>query len=73
MPTAEVEVREKRKGYVLNDFTALHIKTSKNFTDIYNVKRRAGEEWIIDKSVTDVHILDANEELIQEKRIIVLS
>lgn len=64
MPPAEVEVREVRKGFVLNDFTALHLRALKNFTDIYNVKRRAGEEWIIDKDTTDVHILDSSEELV---------
>lgn len=64
MPSAEIEIRDKRAGYVLNDFTALHIRAQKNFVDIYNVQRKAGTEWIIDKSVTDVHILDANEELV---------
>jgi major vault protein len=73
MPTAEVEVKEKRKGTVLNDVTALHIRALKNFTDIYGIERGAGQEYLIDKSVTDVHILDANEELIQEKKIIALS
>jgi major vault protein len=73
MPPAEIEVREKRKGYVLNDFTGLHLRALKNFTDIYEIKRRAGEEWIVDKQITDVHIRDANEELVEEKKIIVLS
>lgn len=73
MPTAEVEVREKRKGTVLTDSTALHIRAIKDFTDIYGVERRAGQEYLIDKSVTDVHILDSKEELVQEKRIIALA
>ena len=64
MPKAEVQVKEKRKGTVLNDFTALHIRALKNFTDIYGVQRGAGSEYLIDKTVTDVHILDSNEELI---------
>jgi major vault protein len=73
MPTAEVEVKEKRQGKVLNDFTALHIRALKNFTDIYGVERGAGQEYLIDKSITDVHILDSNEELVQEKNIIALA
>lgn len=73
MPPAEVAVIEKRKGTVLNEFSALHIRAVKNFKDIYGIKRGAGQEYLIDKSVADVHILDANEELIQEKRIIVLA
>ncbi len=73
MPTAEIEVQDIRKGYVLNEFTALHLRATKNFTDFYGNKRKAGEEWLIDKSVKDVHIIDAAEELVQEKRIIVLA
>ena len=63
MPTAEVEVLDIRKGYVLNEFTALHIKALKDFKDVHGKKRSAGEEWLVDKKITDVHIIDANEEL----------
>lgn len=58
---------------MLNDFTALHLRATYDFTDVYGNKRRAGEEWLIDKSVKDVHIIDAAEQLVQEKRIIILS
>ena len=73
MPTADLDVIDTRKGYVLNEFIALHIRALKNFKDVHGKVRKAGEEWLIDKSVTDVHIIDANETLIQEKRIIVLT
>lgn len=49
------------------------MKALKNFTDVYGKKRRAGQEWLVDKKIADVHIIDAHEELQQEKRIIVLS
>lgn len=64
MPTADVEVIDTRKGYVLNEFTALHIRALKKFKDAHGKHRQAGEEWLIDKTVTDVHIIDANETLI---------
>jgi hypothetical protein len=73
MPNADVEVIDTRQGYVLNDFTALHIRALKHFTDVHGKVRKAGEEWLINKSITDIHIIDANEILVQEKRIIVLS
>lgn len=73
MPTAKIEVQDIRKGYVLNDFTALHIRALRDFKDFYGKTRKAGEEWLIDKSVKDVHIIDAHEELVQEKKIIVLT
>jgi len=61
MPTAEIEVLETRKGFVLTDFTALHIRALQDFTDFYGNKRHSGEEWLVDKSVKDVHIIDACE------------
>jgi hypothetical protein len=39
----------------------LHLRALKDFTDFYGQKRLAGEEWLIDKSVKDVHIIDAQE------------
>lgn len=64
LPTADIEVLDIRKGYVLNEVTALHIKATKDFTDVYNHKRKAGEEWLIEKKNSDVHIVDACEELV---------
>jgi len=64
LPTADIEVLDIRKGYVLNDVTALHLKALKDFTDVYGNKRKAGEEWLIDKKISDVHIMDASEELV---------
>jgi hypothetical protein len=59
MPKAEIQVVDIRKGYVLTDQTALHLRALTDFTDFYGNKRLAGEEWLIDKSVNDVHIIDA--------------
>lgn len=73
MQTSNLIIFEIRKGFILNDVTALHIKAQKDFVDVYGNVRKAGEEWLIDKSIKDVHILDAYETLVQEKRIIVLT
>jgi hypothetical protein len=51
----------------------LHLRALQDFKDFYGNQRKAGEEWLVDKSVKDVHILDAHEELIEENKIIVLS
>jgi hypothetical protein len=32
-------VLDVRKGYVLNDFTALHIRALSDFIDFYGIKR----------------------------------
>lgn len=72
MPNAEIQVIDIRKGYVLTDQTALHLRALKDFTDFYGNKRLAGEEWLVDKSIKDVHIIDAQEELVKQINIIVL-
>ena len=61
MPNAEIQVIDIRKGYILTEQIALHIRALKDFTDFYGKKRLAGEEWLIEKSVKDVHIIDAQE------------
>jgi len=73
MPNADIEILDIRKGFVLNEFTALHVRALKDFKDVYGNRRMAGEEWLVDKKVSDVHIIDAQEELVQEKKIIVLA
>ena len=72
MPNAEIQVIDIRKGYILTDQSALHIRALKDFTDFYGNKRLAGEEWLIDKSVKDVHIIDAQEYLLKQINIVVL-
>lgn len=42
LPTADIEVLDIRKGYILNDVTALHLKALKDYTDFYGNKRKAG-------------------------------
>jgi major vault protein len=73
MPEAEQEVIDVRQGFVLNDSLALHLRAQQAFTDLYGNKRKAGDEYIIDKVISPVHIVDAYEELVQQQKIIVLT
>lgn len=73
MPTAEQEVIDVRQGYVLNDSLALNLKAKQAFVDFYGKARKAGDEYIIDKVISPVHIIDAYEELTQQQRIQVLT
>jgi major vault protein len=50
------------QAIILDDRSALHIKANADFTDIYQVKRNAGEEWIITSDISTSHILDIHEE-----------
>jgi len=57
----------------LTNQTALHIKASKEFVDVYGTKRQPGDEWLILKEKVDNHILDAYEDLINVVDITVLA
>jgi major vault protein len=43
MPGVYEKVIEHVKGTTITETTALQMKALDNFTDVYNVKRRAGE------------------------------
>lgn len=35
------------KGVVLTDKNCVHLRALNDFTDFYNIKRKAGNEWLI--------------------------
>ncbi len=57
---------EFRSACILNDQKAIHLKAKCPFTDIYGVKRNAGDEWIITNEISSTHVVDVNEEFIRE-------
>lgn len=67
------EIQEVRKGTVLTDIKALHLKAAKNFKDVYGTERKAGDEWLITQAMTDNHILDIHEQKVQELKIMALN
>ena len=44
-----------------------------SFTDVYGEKREAGEEWVVDRSMAEMHLLDVHEEMISFVDITVLA
>lgn len=73
MPQVDEELIDFRNPYIITDKMALHLKATKNFVDIYGNQRRAGDEWLIEKSTSDSHTLDAYEQLVQQVWITVLA
>jgi hypothetical protein len=52
---------------------AISLRATKTFVDVYGIERNAGDEWLIQKSLTDTHILDAYENSIEEVFVTVLA
>lgn len=59
-------------GIVLTDKKAIHLTATRTFKDVYGVERRAGEEWLVTKATTSVHICDVNEKIVAEISVTVL-
>lgn len=70
-----VEVGGKRvfQAVVLTDKKALRLKATKTFVDVYNKKRRAGEQWLVTLADSSTHLPDVYEEVVGEVKITTLS
>lgn len=61
------------KAIVLTDKKALHLRSTKTFTDVYRKQRKAGEEWLVTLQDSSTHIPDVYEEVVGEVKITTLS
>jgi major vault protein len=73
LPRNDEEVVKLINGIVITDKKALKLRATKNFTDIYKQKRRAGEEWLITSKIAQLHIPDVYEEIVGEVPITTLT
>ena len=66
LPQIHEEVVGPIKGVVLTDKKALRLRALKDFTDIYKIPRKAGEEWLVTNKLSQLHIKDVYEEIVGE-------
>ena len=59
-------------GIILTEKKALQLTASKTFKDVYDVERKAGEEWLITKERASLHVCGVNEKVIAQVDITVL-
>lgn len=62
LPHIFEEVVEEVKATILDEKTAIHLRALNSFVDIYNIERKAGEEWMISKEVAPYHTCGIYEE-----------
>ncbi|KAG6586550.1 Major vault protein [Phytophthora cinnamomi] len=68
----EVHV-ETLQAHILTLDTALHLRASRTFKDVYGISRRAGEEWLITTETTETHVQDVHEEILGYVNITILT
>ncbi len=73
LPGVDEEIVQTVTAKVLTDKKALHLRATRTFVDVFGVKRKAGEEWLITINEAETHIPDVNEEVVGEVRITTLN
>jgi len=73
LPGVDEEVVDTLNAYILTEKTALHLKSSRTFTDVFGKVRKAGEEWLVKLSDTESFIPDVYEEVVGEVKITTLN
>ncbi|KAG7387063.1 hypothetical protein PHYPSEUDO_014717 [Phytophthora pseudosyringae] len=68
----EVHV-ETLHAHVLTLDTALHLRALRTFKDVYDISRRAGEEWLITTETAETHVQDVHEEIIGNVNVTILT
>ena len=60
-------------GCIIEKNQALRILAKNSFVDVYNKKRRAGEEWVVTTDISSTHIEDVHEEIVRVENKVVLN
>lgn len=64
LPQIDEVLVERQQAHTLTVNKALHLQALHTFTDVYNIKRRAGEEWLITAETADTHVQDVHEAIV---------
>jgi len=73
LPDVDEEVRETVKAYILTAQRALHLEALDSFTDVREVKRNVGEQWLVTHADASTHIPDVYERVIGEVAVTTLT
>jgi major vault protein len=72
-----LDVDERVVGVVKPNFLlqtkALHLRALDNFSDVYGIERKAGQEWLVTDKLAEVHLQDIYEEIVGAVSLTVLS
>lgn len=73
LPAIDEEYIQVVQGVILTEKKALKIRALSDFTDIYGIKRKAGEDWLVTSTLAQLHIPDVYEVVVGEVQAITLS
>ncbi len=64
LPQIDEITEEMMEAQTLTETLAIHLTATQTFTDIYNVVRKAGQEWLITHETSSSHIADVYETIV---------
>ncbi|MBN2004440.1 MAG: colicin uptake protein [Anaerolineae bacterium] len=73
LPGVYEEVVHLLDAYVLTDRKALRLMAKRTFSDVFNVERKAGDEWLVTLNEAETHIPDVYEQVVGEVKITTLN
>lgn len=73
LPTVDEQVVGIVPSHIITEKLALHLSAQKTFTDVYGIRRRAGEEWLVTHTMSDHHIPDVYEDVVGQVRLTTLT
>eukprot|EP00300_Choanocystis_sp_HF-7_P012318 c17840_g2_i1.p1 GENE.c17840_g2_i1~~c17840_g2_i1.p1 ORF type:complete len:848 (+),score=234.53 c17840_g2_i1:27-2546(+) len=66
LPTVDEEIIDVVQAYVLTERTALHVRATRTFTDVFGKTRKAGQEWLVTLKDAETYIPGVYEEVVRE-------
>jgi len=66
IPEAEEELIGVVTAYVLTEKTALHVRSTRTFTDVFKKQRKAGSEWLVTLKDAETYVPGVYEEIVGE-------
>jgi major vault protein len=73
LPNVNEEIRDTINAYILTAKKALQLEALRTFIDVFGLKRKAGEQWLVSLDDAETHIPDVNERVVGEVNITTLS
>eukprot|EP00005_Dracoamoeba_jomungandri_P000703 CAMPEP_0174257276 /NCGR_PEP_ID=MMETSP0439-20130205/6426_1 /TAXON_ID=0 /ORGANISM="Stereomyxa ramosa, Strain Chinc5" /LENGTH=824 /DNA_ID=CAMNT_0015340293 /DNA_START=56 /DNA_END=2530 /DNA_ORIENTATION=+ len=73
LPGVDEEIIQTVRAKVLTEKRALHLKATKTFTDVFEITRKAGAEWLVTLDDAETHLPDVYEQVIGEVNITTLN
>jgi major vault protein len=73
LPSVDEEIVVVVNAFVLTDKTALHVRATRTFKDVFGKERKAGVEWLVTIKDAETYIPGVYEEIVGEVRVITLN